>query len=97
MCEGRKNWADGGTGTVGNTPYGGTGNSRDGNKMPNVGTVDGGNRDRDREGVGKSRYGTKYTREDSRPDPFPTRPHFPDPTITAHALAKYYMQFSVGK
>ena len=84
---GGDNWADGGTGKVGNTQYGGAENSRDGNKMPYLGPVDGGNRDRGREGAGKSRSGTKYTLDSlSRPNPFPTRPHFPDPAITVRTL-----------
>ena len=46
------NWANGGTGKVGNTSDGGTGNSWDGNEAPYVGTVDGGgNRDERRGGV----------------------------------------------
>ena len=73
---------------IGNTPYGGMRNSQDENKTPQVRTVDGGNKDRGREGVGKSRSGTKYTRDSrSCPDPFPTRLHFPDPIITARTLA----------
>ena len=76
------NWADGGTGIVGNTPYGGTGNSR--NEMPHVGIVDGVNRDQRRKGVGKSRSVTKYERHSySRPFPFlfMSRPYFPDPIL----------------
>ena len=39
VCERREgmgtaNWADGGTGEIGNAHYGWTRNSRDGNKMP---------------------------------------------------------------
>ena len=69
------NWAGGRKGEVGNTHFGGTENSRDGNKMLQVGTVDGGKRDRGREGVGKSRSDTKYIQDSrSRPDPLPTRP-----------------------
>ena len=75
-CETRKNtqtsgWhgnnrVNGGTGKVENTPYGGMGNCRDGN------------RDQGRVGVGKSRPGTKYARwSRSHRDPFPTRPNFP--------------------
>ena len=38
--------------------------------------------------VGKSRSGTKYTRDSrSHPDPFPTRPHVFDTTITSRTLA----------
>ena len=62
------------------TPYGGTGNSRDGNDMPS-GTVDGRNRDQRREDVGESRSGAKYggipvpVPFRSSPDHiFPTRP-----------------------
>ena len=32
--DGKQLWADGGTGKFGKTPYGGTKNSRDRNKMP---------------------------------------------------------------
>ena len=42
-------WADGGTGKLGNTHDGGTGNGRDVDEMPYLGTVDG--------GVPRQRYG----------------------------------------
>ena len=64
--------------------------------MPNVGTVGVGNRDQRRGGVGNSLSGTKITRDSRyRPDPFPPRPHFPDPTNTARTLEKLPEQFII--
>ena len=63
----RNDSADGVTGKVGSTLHGGTGNSRNSRRWEQ--------RPRSGTGVGKSRSGTKYTRDSRfRPDPFPTRP-----------------------
>ena len=65
------------------------GNSQNENNLQYVVTVYGGNKNRRWEGVGTSRSGAKCSRDSrSRPDPLPTRPHFPDAIIIARTLDK---------
>ena len=76
-------WAGGGTGKVGNTHYDGTGNSRDGNKVPSRD----GKRWAQRPSSGRGREVVVGNKVHSLgiPVPGPARPdhiYFPDPTFT---------------
>ena len=78
--------------TVGNWADSGTGNSRDGNKTPYVGMVNGG----DRNQQGSDGLGTRGLENEpklgfpfSRAVSFPSRPHFPVPTFTVPLIRRY--------
>ena len=78
--------------TVGKGADSGTGNSRDGNKTPYVGMVNGG----DRNQQGSDGLGTRGLENEpklgfpfSRAVSFPSRPHFPVPTFTVPLIRRY--------